>query len=77
MTPRRWHCPPEPRRPGPWCDDLPCRGHRVRKDHLLAAEIIGWMDGYEDPQALTPDLFAEYLTSAAEALTDLGHGVGR
>lgn len=77
MSAPRWHCPPEPRQPGPWCDDLPCRGHRTRKDHLLAAEAIAWMDGYDDPQALPSDLFADYLTTAAEALHGLGHEVGR
>lgn len=77
MSAPRWHCPPEPRQPGPWCDHLPCPGHRTRKHHLLAAEVIGWMDGYDDPQALPLDLFAGYLTTAAEALHRLGHEVGR
>jgi hypothetical protein len=79
----KWYCVPIGRRsppPGPWCDDLPCLGHRVRKNHLLVAEVLGWTDGYEDPLSLSetdPAALADLLTLAALTLFELGHEVGR
>lgn len=76
----RWFCPPPlSRERGPWCQDLLCWGHRVRKTHLLVAEVMGWGAGFEDPLVLPPDEFSEFLTAAAFALDELGHGalVGR
>jgi hypothetical protein len=70
----KWYCPPGSRGGDgtPWCDDLPCKGHRARKDQVLAAEVLAWQDGYDDPGGLPDNEFDLYLQTAAIALHDRG-----
>jgi hypothetical protein len=79
VTVYRWHCPPSrgPRPAGtPWCDDLPCRGHKATKEQLRAAQVLAWGDGLDDvytPQG-DPTTQADYLATAVEALHAIARG---
>lgn len=71
---RQWHCPPEHTADrtadGPWCGDLPCRGHRATAAQVRAAEVIAWTEGWYPPDPAPGD-WADCLTSAAQALAHI------
>lgn len=42
-----YSCPPDERGSKPWCDALPCHGHRVTQDQLLIARALAFQAGVD------------------------------
>ena len=77
----RYSCPPNRARggEGPWCDGLPCPGHRATNAQVAAAKVIAWCDGWTAAEWFDPreeGARREYLAVARRALHELGPGLG-
>ena len=71
-TPPRWHCPPDGGQAGPpWCDGLPCPGHRATRAVTDAARVLAWGDGHDRLDDLDRAARGDYLTTAVLALADI------
>lgn len=57
---------------GPWCDRLPCTGHRATRDQVLVAKSLAWADGHEWDDVACPQ--RSYLTTARQVLHETGPG---
>lgn len=69
----KWFCPANRSHDfGPWCDGLPCKGHRTNKQQLLVARVIAWTDGFDEWDARAEWEQQRYAQHATLCLFDLG-----
>lgn len=73
-----WHCPPGRKRVtgvGPWCDRLPCQGHRAGDEQRAVARVLAHQDGLQLHDLDNTDR-DRWLARARQALHDAGPNLG-